>query len=122
MFSQACVKNSVHGEEGVHSHPLGRHPQQTPPSGQTAASGQTPHADTLHPRQTPQGRHPLGRLPTYPQADTHPMGKHPPPPPRQTATAADGRHPTGTHSCYGIKITTFQANSLEENICGTKGV
>ena len=54
MFSQACVKNSVH--RGVH--PLGRQPP-----------GQTP----------PLGRHPL---------------------PRQTATAANGTHPTGMHSCF----------------------
>ena len=31
----------------------------------------------------------LGRRP--------PLGKHPPP---ETATAADGTHPTGTHSCF----------------------
>ena len=56
--------------------PLGRHPQ----------------ADT------PLGR-PLGR---HPQADTPPtdtpLGRHAPPP--VTATAADGTHPTGMHSCY----------------------
>ena len=28
----------------------------------------------------------------------HPLGWHPPP--QQTATAADGTHPTGMHSCY----------------------
>ena len=47
MFSQACVKNSVHG--GVH---------------------------------TPLGRHPIGQI-------------HP-----ETATAGDGTHPTGMHSCF----------------------
>ena len=65
MFSQACVKKSVH--RGVY----------TPPPGQTA---RPPRADSPlgrhHPGQT--GRHPLGR---------HlPLGRHPP---RQT-----GRHPT----------------------------
>ena len=38
----------------------------------------------------------------HPQADT-PLGQTPPgqkpPPPQQTATAADGAHPTGMHSC-----------------------
>ena len=65
MFSQACVKNSIHRGGGVH-----------PP-------GQTP------PEQTP----PLYR---HPRADT------PPHPPGQMATAADGTHPTGMHSCYQL--------------------
>ena len=60
MFSQECVKNSVH--RGV-IYPAGRHP---------------PKADTPH-EQTP-----------------HPMGRHPP---SETATAADGTHPTLMHSC-----------------------
>ena len=46
MFSQACVKNSVHGGEDVQ--PLGRHPLEDTP-------GQTPSwADP--PGQTPPGR------------------------------------------------------------------
>ena len=56
MFSQAFVKNSVHGGGEVYTL-IGRHP-------------------------------PIGRY-TPPLADT----------PRQTATAADGTHPTGMHSC-----------------------
>ena len=59
IFSQACVKNSVHGGEEVYT------PWQ---------------ADTL-PGQTPT---PLGRHPASPEM----------------ATAADGMHPTGMHSCY----------------------
>ena len=69
MFSQVCVKNSVHGR-GVHPlwadtplgrHHLGRHPQtDTPPR-------QTP----LWP-DTPLDRHPLGR---------HPLTERPPPTP-----------------------------------------
>ena len=55
---------------------------------------------------TPQSRHPLGA--DTPQEQTPPRSRHPqeqtPPleqthPPRQTATAADGTHPTGVHSC-----------------------
>ena len=68
MFSQACVKNSVHRGGGVH----------TPP-GQTSH----PRADTP-PGQTPQTRQT---------------------PPQQMATAADGTHPTGMHSCLH---TTFR--------------
>ena len=40
------------------------------------------------------GRHPLARLP---RADT-PPGRHP----HETATAADGTHPTGMHSCFTL--------------------
>ena len=50
---------------------------------------------------TPRGRHPPGsRYP--PPEQTPPRSRHPPgaeTPPEQTATAADGTHPTGMHSC-----------------------
>ena len=74
----------------------------------------TPVCDSVHwgggvhpPEQTPLSRHPLGK---HPQADT-PLGGHPPrqanTPSRQTAppemaTAADGTHPTGMHSCFRL--------------------
>ena len=93
IFSQACVKNSVRGclpqcMLGYTS--LGRHPP-----------GQT----------HPLGRHPLGRH--HPQADPPSQcmlgytpvhaGIHTPPCPVHAgidmATAADGMHPTGMHSC-----------------------
>ena len=75
MFSEACVKNSVHGgwvcipactgadtphcpvHAGIHT------PWQTPPR-QTTSLGRHP------PGRHPPGRHPPGR---------HPPGKHPPP-------------------------------------------
>ena len=78
MFSQACVKNSVHRSR----HPLGRHPlgRHSP--------GQTP------PGQTPPGRHPLGRH----LLGRHPLGRHPPPmgrhpPPMGRHPPPMGRHP-----------------------------
>ena len=52
--------------------------------------GQTPPPDTPLQADTPLGRHPTRQTPP-PQADT--------PLPQQTATAADGTHPTGMHSC-----------------------
>ena len=64
-------------------------PRQTPPQADTPSPG----ADT--PRQPP----PLGR---HPWADTPHPGQTPPlgrPPPPETATAADGMHPTGMDSC-----------------------
>ena len=83
MFSQACVKNSVHGGGGRGlgtQHALGQTPS-LPSAGMlgyTHTPGQTPP--------TP-GRPSMGRHP--PQADILPP----------TATAADGTHPTGMHSC-----------------------
>ena len=46
---------------------------------------------------TPLGRHPL------PRAD---------PQPRQTATAADGTHPTGMHSCFVIILGRNNGSTL----------
>ena len=87
--------------------PLGRHPPwadnppgQTPPPGRHLLQADTPLGQT-----TPLGRHPL-------QADTfwadsslgrHPLDRHPfradtP----ETATAADGTHSTGMHSCFSV--------------------
>ena len=60
----------------------------TSPPGQTSPRQTSPQADI-----PPLGRHnpwedtPLGR---------HPLGRHPP---LQTATAGDGTHPTGMHTC-----------------------
>ena len=82
MFSQACAKNSVHGEGGFY--PIACWDVHPPP-GQTPTPRQTP------PRQTPHGqteRHPLSR---------RPLGRHPLPGP-EMATAVDGTHPTGMHS------------------------
>ena len=73
MFSQACVKNSVHRGKVWQTPPFGRHlPWQTPLPGRHT------------PWQTPiPGRHPLGRHPpgyTPPWADPLALGKPPPHP------------------------------------------
>ena len=67
IFSQACVKNSVHGAGGVCLSAC----WDTPP-------GQTPSP----PPGTP--------CPVHAGIDM--------------ATAADGTHPTGMHSCFDVKI------------------
>ena len=85
MFSQACVKNSVHRGEGVWQTP----PRQTPLSPGRHPQADTPQADTPSDRHTP-------------QADT-PLTPHP----QQTATAVDGTHPTGMHSCLTGNIKTI---------------
>ena len=71
-------------------HPRSRHPlEQTPPWSRHPPSRQPPlGADT------PQSRHLPGA--DTPQEQTHP--------PRDTATAADGTHPTGMHSCFYLKV------------------
>ena len=83
MFSQACVKNSVHRRGCL---------------ADTLRQADTPwQADTPQQVDTPRADPPLW------QADTH----HPPPCPQQMAAAADGTHPSGMHSyCYCV----FQAS------------
>ena len=71
---------------------------QTPPQADTQ-----PWADT-HPRQTPPWADtPPGQTP--PWADT-PPGRHP----QETATAAEGTHPTGMQSC----LKKMRVNILNE--------
>ena len=69
---------------------LGRHlPGQTPPPRQTPP----PQADT-----------PQVDIPGQTSSlDRHPLGRHPLP---ETATVADGMHPTGMHSCWLIHVLT----------------
>ena len=89
MFSQACVKNSVHRGRCTLplAHPLDRH---------------TPHLDTHTPGQTspPWAENPCPGQ-TTPWADTPRVDT-----PRQTSTAADGTHSSGKHS--GLKRESKQ--------------
>ena len=84
MFSQACVKNSVPLHAGIHISPV-----QTPP-------GRHPPGQTLF-RQTPPGQ-------TPPWADTPP----------ETATAADGTHPTAF--LFSVKISALTDALLENSL------
>ena len=92
MFSQASVILFTGG--GVYpSMYWGRHsPGQTPP--EQTSLGRHPLPPSRHPLHL--GKHPL---------DRHPLGKHP-----LTATAADGTHPTGMHSCYRPQRSCGQGN------------
>ena len=83
--------------------PLGRHPQADTPPRQTSH----PQADTPPPRQTPHPPRQTSPGQTTPQQPPppgrHSPGRHPPrqtSPPQEMATAADGSHPTGMHSCF----------------------
>ena len=99
IFSQACVKNSVHrgGRGGLPQCMLGYPPgtRHTPPRADTTTPPGTRHTtpprDQAHPPL--QSRHPPG--PGTPPEQTPPPGK-------QTAAygqRAAGTHPTGMHSC-----------------------
>ena len=109
MFLQACAKNSVQGGCLPHCM-LGYTLLSRPPSLGRQSHRQTPLPEANAPDKQPLGRHPLGRHPwadTLPKANTPPrqtpssgqtpLGRHP-----RTATAADGMHPTGMHSCYVV--------------------
>ena len=76
-----CSQGGVWQKPPMDRHPLSRH-----------SPGQTP------PGQTPPGRHPTGQTPPgqTPPCPVH-AGIHPP-----AATAADGTHSTGMHSCYSL--------------------
>ena len=75
--------------------PLGRHPSGRHPHRQTPPRQTSPQANTI-PRQTPSlGRHPPKQTPPR----QTPPNQTPPSFPK-TATAADGTHPTGIHSCF----------------------
>ena len=74
MFLHLSVSHSVHRGDVCQTPP----PEQTPPCANSPLGRHPP------PRQTPPGRPP------------------PPPIPQQTATAANGTHPTGMHSCWSI--------------------
>ena len=108
MFSQACVKNSVHGGVCLSAcwdtppwrqtpSPRSRHPSL---EADTSLCSQTPPLEADTP--PPGGRHPLGRHPPLeadpPPGYTPPWRQNPPSPSGKTATAADGTHLAGMHS------------------------
>ena len=91
MFSQACVKNSVHGGSVYPTMHWGRNPP-----------GRYPR---IH-----WGRHPPSADTPW-QADTRTDTNSPSSPPPPTATAADGTHPTAMHSC-NVKCPYFSAGPV----------
>ena len=91
VFTGVCLSTRGVGvSASVHAGiplPKSRHPQE---------------ADTPPRADTPQKQTPPPRADT-PQKQTPTKSRHPPKeadPPRDTATAADGTHPTGMHSCF----------------------
>ena len=114
MFSQACVKNSVHKGEGVSDkHPLCRHtPRLTHPWADTPSLGRSPPPGPELPcRQTPPGQ-------THPWTNTHPGQTAPL---QHTTTAADGTYPTGIHSCWNkISFLTVEESLNDTTLEGTR--
>ena len=105
--------------------PLARHPQaDTHPWADTAPGRHplvrhTPWPDTCQTdtpsQQITPGRYPNRQTPTL---GRHPPGRHPLPP---TATAADGTHPTGMHSCIAMfllccRVSLILSDSTVPNI------
>ena len=82
------------------AHPPGsRHPPGTrhPSGADTPLEQAPPRAGTLPGADTTPSRHPSPRPGTPREQTPFPGTRHPPP--QQTATVADGTHPTGKHSC-----------------------
>ena len=107
LFTSVCQEFCPRGVST--KHPLGKHPPwaDIPP-------GRNPWADMPRcrhtPRQTPPGQKPPGQ--TSPWADTSRVdtpGQTPRAdvPLRQTATAVDGTHPTGMHSCLFLLFQMY---------------
>ena len=73
------------------------------------------HRGGVHPLAS---RHPLGRQTVLGQT---PPGRQTPPrqTPQQTATAADGTHPTGMHSC-SLELNFFHVTSGEITVHSLK--
>ena len=67
------------------------------------------HAGIPHGSDTPWDQTPPGAGttpgPSTPQSRHYPLGSDTTPPQQQTATVADGTHPTGMHSCFGDLFT-----------------
>ena len=109
MFSQVSVYPRGRCTSSLADPPP---PRQTPSLGSHCPRQTHLRADLPRQTHTP-GRHPLGRH-APPWADTPlPPGRHPSgqPSPGQTATAADGTHPTGMHSC----LVNFQKKTMKIN-------
>ena len=90
---------SQEGGGGVSQHVLGRHPQaDTSLSADTPLWADTPSGQTPLWADTPLGRHPRADTPPgRPPCPVHARIHTPP-----AATAADGTHPTGMHSCFNM--------------------
>ena len=115
MFLHPSLSHSVHrGHTPLPwaDTPVGKHPRADTPI--APPLGRDPQADTQ-----PFGRHPLGSPPTGqtpPPGQTclgqaPPMGRHLRP---ETATSADGTHPTGIHSC-SMKIVTYSYDTATQH-------
>ena len=99
IFSQACVKNSVHRGEGVCLSAC----WDTPTLEQTPLGADTPREQTPPGSRHPQSRHPPGADPL--QKQTAAYGQR-----------AAGTHPTGMHSCYfccNVSNTKKSLNSVK---------
>ena len=106
IFSEVCVKNSVHRGGSVFG-PLGG--LLLVPRGVSAfglGGGLQAHSQGGSLGGSGPGLQPRGKLRGI-WSRTTPKGKVEDVSPRETATAAAGTHPTGMHSCFSYKSDGF---------------
>ena len=123
IFSEACVKNSVHGGGGY----LGRYSpwDQVPPRPGTPPGRYTP-SDQVHPpgSYTPQDQvHPQDQVPpgqVHNLDQVHPQRPGTPPQTRYTpkhsgryGKQAGSTHPTGMHSCLIDKMASICSTTVK---------
>ena len=107
-------------------HPLGQvHPLAGTPPGRYTPGRYTPHCQQVHPssRYTPGQVHPRQVHPPLPAGtplqQVHPRAGTPPP---QCMLGygqqADGKHPTGMHSCFTVFQHTFNATRFSTSLKG----
>ena len=115
VFTPVC--HSVHGRVCLSAcwdtTPPEQTPRTRPPRADTPPRTRHPSSSRHSPRDQVQsrGRHPLG--------PGNPPGADPTPPARQTATVADGTHPTGIHSC--TPSVSFNAVTMLRQLCDDTG-
>ena len=104
MFLHLSVSHSVDREGSASVHAGIPYPPaaDTPPEQRPPGSRHPPEQTPLG-ADTPWSRHPPGPG-TTPSGPGTPLGA-------ETATAADGMHPTGMHSCWSFKEKTFVKQS-----------
>ena len=113
VFTGVCL--SIGGEYLTSTPPGSRHPpwDQVHPLGPGTPLG----LGTQPPRP---GTPPRTRYTPWDQVHPPGPGTHPPGPgthPQDMATAADGMHPTGMHSCFGLIFSPFLRLNRLQTIC-----
>ena len=129
IFSQACVKNSVHrgGRVSASVH-AGIHPPSRPPKDQTPQRRHPPRADppradtplgpgTPPPEQTPTPRDQTPGADTHTSGTRHPPGQTPPrpDPPRDQTLDCSIRSTSGRYASYWNAFLVYMCDFFNDN-------